>query len=75
MQNTMITCERCKRQREQMFEPLYENVCRTCLTDKEMIEYVQPWLTKLMADCDVHEKRKLIKTLMREHQKFLRSNA
>jgi hypothetical protein len=58
-------------QNEESFRPdsSIPAVCRDCFTEKEVVEYARPEISKAMDGCTVNEKKWVIRALIRDYKK------
>ncbi len=71
----ILTCERCETEMlREMFLvdgdlPL---VCKECLTDSEISDYMRPEITKVMIKLKPWEKVKMIRRIMKDREVIVR---
>lgn len=71
----ILTCKRCKAEQprsEFLVDGDLPLVCKTCLTDSEVSDFVRPQLSKDLNRLKVHEKVLIVRKIMMDREVIVR---
>lgn len=69
MKTKCIRCAKNKTKAEFILDSQLKDVCRPCFRRKEIVDYIQPPITKAMSDLEPKEKQLIIKRLIDDYKK------